>query len=172
MIYSMITSILMLNFAATAYALTPGYSATQAGNILFIKTPWGSTPYIGPVGFETIPSYSFEISLSDYRAGLNHPAGSEPGQSPGFGATPSTGDEITLIAEANRLYSEGDFNRALEFVDEACRRNSKNSRAWVMKGSLMHVLGHEDLAHQAWEKALALEPGNVVLQNLLKEAKK
>lgn len=154
--------------------LPPGYAVTQTGNLVFVKTPWGSSVYIGPVGMDSINHYAFEIPLSDFRAqvsasqGGSYTATGMP-QGPSNTGPASMGDEGALIQEANRLYNKGDFRRALEYVDELSRRNPKNVRAWVMKGSLMHVMGQKDLARQSWQKALDIDPTNTQIENILKE---
>jgi tetratricopeptide (TPR) repeat protein len=159
--------------AAAHAKLPPGYGVSQSGNLVFVKTPFGSSIYIGPVGLDSLPNFEFEIPLSDFRAGLpgGAPTASGPSNENSNGGPSAVGDDGSLIAEANRLYNRGDFNHALQYVDELSRRSPKNIRAWIMKGSLMHVLGHNDLARQSWEKALALDPSNTQIENILKEMK-
>lgn len=142
-----------------------GYAVTESGNLVFVKTPWGSSVYIGPVGLDSLKTYSFEIPLSDFRAGLPTSIKNEAGNSQSD--TNQLGDTSTLISEANRLYNKGDFTKSLRYVDEVVRRDPKSVRAWVMKGSLMHVMGHKDLARQAWQKALELDPKNSQVQSIL-----
>ena len=159
--------------SSTHAKLPQGYAVSQSGNLVFVKTPFGSSIYIGPVGLDSLPNYSFEIPLSDFRAGLAGGGnGNAENQNESLKGGPSAmGEESSLIAEANRLYNKGDFTRSLQFVDELSHRSPKNVRAWIMKGSLMHVMGHNDLARQSWEKALELEPGNAQIENILKELK-
>ena len=168
------TTAAIVGLAPSAVIATPAvYGVTQDNNLVFVKTPWGSSVYIAPVGFNSIDSYTFEIPLSDFRTGLTRDqTGDPPGPNIKSSSDAPTGDINMLIAEANRLYNIGDFNRALQYVDAASERQPGNVRAWVMKGSLMHVLGHPDLAQQAWAKALELDPNNKQIQNILQNSNK
>jgi tetratricopeptide (TPR) repeat protein len=157
-----------------ASAATPGYAVSQSDNLVIVKTPWGSSIFLAPVGFDNLSSYSFEVPLSNFRSVVN--SGSNP---PGFDKNSGTSDNETmplgsinaLISEANRLYNQGEFSKALQYVDQISIRDPQNVRGWIMKGSLMHILGHHELAKQAWEKAVALDPRNSQIRNILKEMK-
>ncbi len=165
--------------AQESRAANSAYAVSQTGNLVMVKSPWGSQIYIAPVGFDTISSYEFSIPLSEFRSnlaggGLNGSGGAEGRTGAGNGnqVTPmNMNDASSLIAEANRLYNTGDFTKALEYVDEANRREPGNVRVWVMKGSLMHAMGHDDLSKQAYKKALDLDPDNVQLKSILQETK-
>ena len=76
-------------------------------------------------------------------------------------------DSDRLVLEANRLYNRRKFFEATSVIDELLRRNPEYPRAWVMKGSLMHVQGHRDLAQKAWEKAIELDPSNREVKSFL-----
>lgn len=169
----MLNLIIALLFSSSSKAANPsGYAVSQTENLLMVKTPWGQSLYIAPVGFDAINNYSFEIPLSDFRTTINKnmpPA--QSGESSLANSSDLSADVDVLISEANRLYNEAEFTKSLQYVDQICLRDPKNIRAWVMKGSLMHVLGHKDLAKQAWQKAAELDPNNLQLQNILKEMK-
>jgi tetratricopeptide (TPR) repeat protein len=154
------------NDAALGAATPSGYGVAESGNLVFVKTPWGSSVYIGPVGLDSLRTYSFEVPLSDFRAGLPNGIKNDGGTSSGDSS--QLGDTGSLIAEANRFYNKGDFAKSLRYVDEVVRRDPGSVRGWVMKGSLMHVMGHKDLARQAWQKALELDPKNSQIQNILR----
>jgi len=163
---------LLLSLWGTGWAKTPGYMVSQDKNLLNIKTPWGSNLFMAPVGFEDLESYSFEIPLADFRTQARKEATDGPSDNASSKRTdPSVmGDVSSLIVEANRLYNQGDFRHALGYVDEVNQREPQNVRGWIMKGSLMHVMGHRDLAKQAWQKALELDPANQQIQRILKES--
>jgi len=74
-----------------------------------------------------------------------------------------------LVLEANRLYNRGKFYEASMVVEELLRRSPEHVRGWVMKGSLMHVQGQKDMAKNAWQKALVLDPNNGTVKNLLEK---
>jgi hypothetical protein len=66
------------------------------------------------------------------------------------------GDIDPLVVRANRLYNQRRYVEASQFVDEILRRRPDYVRGWLMRGSLHHVLGHRDLAAEAWQKAREL----------------
>ena len=169
---------LLMGIIASAYVLAEDkpYQASQSGNILQLATPHGQRLYLGDVGFSELRNYKIEIDLNELRSqgsssnaanggggSAQNPAG--PGGSP---APQFIEDESTLIVEANRLYNEGKFTDSLKYVDEIIRRNPKNMRGWVMKGSLMHVMGQKDLARDAWQKAHEIDPKNEEIGRILK----
>lgn len=66
-------------------------------------------------------------------------------------------DEIDpLVVKANRLYNQRRFVEASEYVDEVLRRRPDYVRGWMMRGSLHQMLGHRDLASEAYQKARTL----------------
>ncbi len=72
-----------------------------------------------------------------------------------------------LILEANRLYNRRKFYEASITIEELLTKRPDYPRGWVMKGSLMYVQGYRDLAKQAWEKALELDPKNLQVKQYL-----
>lgn len=76
-------------------------------------------------------------------------------------------DTDRLVVEANRLYNRGRYHEAMTYIDEVNRKRPKYVRGWVMKGSLLFVLGHKDLAKDAWEQALRLDPGSTYIKDLM-----
>lgn len=76
-------------------------------------------------------------------------------------------DTDKLIVEANYLYNMGHFYESLKYVDEALRKKPTLVRAWIMKGSLLYVQGHKDLAKKAWGQASTLEPENKDIQSII-----
>jgi tetratricopeptide (TPR) repeat protein len=163
-----------LIFASQAFAAKQGYAVSQADNMVIVKTPWGSSIFLAPVGFDQLSSYSFEVPLSNFRAGLegaNEPTGHGSGGLGSDSGPETMGDINSLISQANLLYNQGEFTKALQYVDQVSIRDPKNIRGWIMKGSLMHVLGYQDLAKQAWQKALDLDPANSQIRNILQEMK-
>lgn len=161
---------------APSWAAKSGYSASQTGSVLQVRTPFGSTLYLAQLGFEQLDHYKFEIPLSALREQIKGTENSkststgDPSESDKGGNSPKPSeiaDTDSLVAQANSLYNRGQFSQALSYVDELLRRDPKNSRGWTMKGSLMHVLGHKDLAKQSWKKALELDPKNESLKNIV-----
>ena len=80
-------------------------------------------------------------------------------------------DTARMIVEANRFYNQGKYYEALLYVEEVLRKKPQFVRAWVMKGSLLYVQGHKDLAKEAWENVLKFEPENQQIQGLLQRYK-
>jgi len=72
-----------------------------------------------------------------------------------------------LVLEANRLYNRGKYYQASLTVEEILAKRPEYARGWVMKGSLLFVQGHNDLAKTAWEKALELDPSNAEVKSFL-----
>lgn len=80
-------------------------------------------------------------------------------------------DTDRLVLEANRLFNRKKFDEALTTIDELLRRKPAHLRGWIMKGSLLYVRGHKDLAKTAWNQALALEPENADVKSILEKYK-
>jgi hypothetical protein len=76
-------------------------------------------------------------------------------------------DTARLIVEANRFYNQGKYYEAQLYVEEVLRKRPKYVRAWVMKGSLLYVQGHKDLAREAWQSVQAFDPENQQIKDLL-----
>jgi len=96
-----------------------------------------------------------------------------PVPSPSPSPTPETvpraedSDILIYILEANRLYNHGKYYEALNYVNEVTNRRPKYARGWIMKGSLLYVLGQKDLAKIAWDQALALSPNDAQITQML-----
>lgn len=73
-----------------------------------------------------------------------------------------------LLFEANNLYYQGKVNESLRNIEELLKRNPSNVRGLTMKGSLLRVMGQEQLAVAAWRKASELAPNNAELRELVK----
>lgn len=73
------------------------------------------------------------------------------------------------IALANKAFNQMEYHRALELVESVLEKHPNNVRAWIMKGSLMHVLGQKDLSRTAWEKAQTLDPNNAEIKSILEK---
>lgn len=80
-------------------------------------------------------------------------------------------DSDRLVLEANRLFNRKKFDEALSAIDELLRRKPNYIRGWIMKGSVMYVRGHKDLAKTAWNQALAIEPENSDVKSILEKYK-
>ena len=143
--------------------------ANSDGNLVQVVTPYGSKLLFGDNGFGQYDSYRLEIPIKDFAdasrgyPGLrgNSDGGSQPWQAQ---------DEDSLVVKANELYNQGKFSDSMAFVEEILSRNPSNVRGWIMKGSLMHVMGNKDLAVKAWKRALELDPGNANIQRILEKA--
>lgn len=80
-------------------------------------------------------------------------------------------DSDRMLVEANHLYNRRKYFQATEIIEELLRKKPKRVRGWIMKGSLLYVQGHKDLAKQAWTKASELEPANPDIQHYLERYK-
>ena len=156
----------------------PRYTVTQQGNMVQITSPYGSKVFFADVGFDRMTQYRFEIPIRDLvpqalsgggtggaGSGANEGSGKSP--VPASGSPEAVGDDDQLILEANRFYNDGKFEESLKFVEELLRRSPGTVRGWVMKGSLLHVLGQKDMARKSWQHALELDPSNQQIQNIL-----
>jgi tetratricopeptide (TPR) repeat protein len=76
-----------------------------------------------------------------------------------------------MVVEVNHLYNLGKYYEASVWVEELIRKRPKYTRAYIMKGSLMWVQGHKDIAKKTWEEALNLEPNNDEVKTLLERFK-
>jgi hypothetical protein len=152
------------------------YGVVQDRQLLILKTPMGTNVYLADHGFHDARNFAIEIPLSELRTklasihqggGSQGPTGTDPN-----GAIPPKDylDVSSLAVEANRLYSVGQFKASLGFVEEILKREPNSLRGWSMRGSLMHVLGHADIAKASWKKALQLDPKNENLRKLVGES--
>lgn len=73
-----------------------------------------------------------------------------------------------LVLEANHLFNRGKYFEASIYVEELIRKHPEMVRAWVMKGSLLHVQGFSDLAKKAWAKAAEIDPEDPQVRDLTK----
>lgn len=80
-------------------------------------------------------------------------------------------DSDRLVLEANRLFNRKKFDEAMATIEELLRRKPTYLRGWIMKGSVLYVRGHKDLAKTAWNQALALDPANPDLKSILEKYK-
>lgn len=156
--------------AGAASAKEKGYQVVDIGNNLQLNTPYGTRIYFGDVGFADYDSWSLEIPIADIRQDVSDkkPGGGshdDNGESPG--KPYASLDDNALLLSANDLYNQGKFRESLGYVEEMIRRNEKNVRAWIMRGSLYHALSQKDLAKSAWEEARKLDPNNKDVQKIL-----
>ena len=146
------------------------YRITNFGDNFQITSPFGSQIFIGDVGVSEMRSYKFEIPIEDLRPlnrmDINNAESKKTGDN---SKTKFVESEEELLLQANYLYGQGKLSESLDFVDEALRRNNKNIRAWIMKGSLMHLRGESDLAKIHWRKAFKLDPSNKQIKKMLGE---
>jgi tetratricopeptide (TPR) repeat protein len=158
------------------------YKVTNEGSLFQVTSPYGPKMLFGEMAIGNMRNYRFEVPLSELRASASNDGAGGAGSGSGGGASGSSGtgnsgqspqltdEEDQLVLKSNELYNKGQFTDALKFVDELLRRNRDHVRGWVMKGSLMHMLGQKDLAKKAWQRAVELEPNNAQLKQILKEA--
>lgn len=156
------------------------YRVESEGNIYVIHSPYGDKTFFGDSGLENQNSFKFEVPIESLKpsalsANSDHGGDSSSTNNGGASSSPkaptSFDDENELIDQANHLYYAGKFNDSLKYADEILRRDPKNIRAWVMKGSLLHVLGQKQLAKNAWTKASELDPKNDELKKILRGLK-
>lgn len=166
--YHIMTCILLSFITLSSWGKDNRYRVTTFGDNFLITSPYGSKIFIGDIGLTDLRSYRFEIPIEDLKNSLYSSLGNDRSFQGKENSQPKfVESEEELILQANHLYGQGKFSESLTFVEEALRRNSKNIRGWVMKGSLMHVQGQTDLAKIYWNKALKLEPNNEQIKKLL-----
>ncbi len=161
------------------------YQIIPNGNNLELVTPYGRRILFGDINLKKARDYRFEIPLSEIRppevkpppppapppgptvvvAPISRETASEkPPEPPEPKVPPKVVVEYDntdrLILEANRQYNRGQFYEASLTVEEILLNHPDLARAWVMKGSLMYVQGQKDLAKNAWQKALEIDPKN------------
>jgi hypothetical protein len=170
------------------------YEVRQNGNNLELITPYGRKLIFGDYGFKNQHDYKFSIPLDALRpaplkaeekptdrqvANVAPPNPKDDEKSGADKKSSSLNDAVPprviveydysdrLILEANRLYNRRKFYEASLTIEELLTKRPDYPRGWVMKGSLMYVQGHRDLAKQAWEKALELDPQNSQVKQYL-----
>lgn len=67
----------------------------------------------------------------------------------------------SLFTRAVAAFSEKDTDGALAFMDKALAKASGRADFWLLKGDLLRITKKNDLAMQAYTKALESEPANV-----------
>ncbi len=178
----------------------PGfYSVTEEENQLELKTPYG-TIHI-PTGFGANMPYRLSIPVEQLKKGgtvvedaakapekAEEPGKTGPGAAPTLFPAPSPAlgmnpgsppgpttvvvdDADSLVVDANRLFNRRRFYEALTVVDQLLRKRPAYTRGWLMKGSLLLVQGHKELAIKAWSKAKEIEPENQEVLSVLEKYK-
>ncbi len=191
--------LLLVLFLGLQLEATENFKVREAGKdlqYLELVTPWGTKAVVGDseINLKEKHNYRIEIPIETIRpppppetptveAPVEEPEEIEPApekkEETKVEEKPTEptrviveyDDSDRLILEANRLYNRGKFYEATVHVDELLRRKPYFIRGWVMKGSLLHVQGQKDLAKNAWQKALNLDPENKELQELLNRYK-
>lgn len=65
----------------------------------------------------------------------------------------------SLLTEANRLVLNKRYSEALTRIEKLLEMDPKNAEAVAAKGSILYLMKDFEGAHQAWTKALELNPG-------------
>lgn len=159
-------ALLALKGISSAFSADNGYRVESDGNLVQIVTPDGNKTYFLDPALNQISSYSFEVPLSDFKT-TPHGSGSDSSSKEGEKAPKQMENTDQLVLKANELYNRGKFKEALAYVEELLMRDPKHVRGWIMKGSLMHVQGQNDLAKEAWQHALDLDPNNSQIKAIL-----
>lgn len=148
----------------------PGYSASESGSVLKVRTPQGAVVFFSEKSLEKSESYQIEIPLSEIDKSLPVAAGggggaNAPSDTPDLRRY-KTVDE--LLVSANILYNQGKSQIALHFVEEIISRSPNHFRGLVMRGSLYRVLGFKDLALESYKKAYRVNPKDEEIKNVLR----
>jgi tetratricopeptide (TPR) repeat protein len=171
---------------------TKGFKIRENGKEVELVTPWGTHPIVGDLAPNGLPHYRIEIPLDKIKpapnSDLEASKGAEEwdeweeeevvsGDDHAPASTPPRmvveyDDSDRYVVEANRLFNRKKYYEATTVVEELLRKKPDHVRGWIMKGSLMRVQGHKDLAKNAYEQALKLEPNNQEIQALVKNYKK
>ncbi len=126
-------------------------------------------------------------NYSHYRSGLSDReiAGTFPKGSPeqvqkrsemerDLGLIPSQNDSPTndqsylgSIDQVKILYRQGRYEAGLIEIDQILRRYPTDPRLHEMRGTLLDRMGQKELARQAWNQSLELEPNNEGLKRFL-----
>jgi tetratricopeptide (TPR) repeat protein len=81
-----------------------------------------------------------------------------------------------LIQQAETCLDNGDLAQARRFYAEICRVRDSDAQAWLMYGAINGELGNVEVAQNALERAVALEPANtgahLALAHLLRAGRK
>lgn len=73
------------------------------------------------------------------------------------------------LLRARTAYFAGDYHRALDEILQAIRIKPDNSQAYIMLGSIYYTMNWRSLALKYWDKALALDPANREIADLVAE---
>jgi tetratricopeptide (TPR) repeat protein len=190
--------LLLLSAVASSLVLVAAapvsYQVRENGNSLEVVTPSGVKVFTSDTNFSSTETYRVEIPLT----ALAPPPGQEeqdavddaedveneddvsetkPAAAPE--APTPTPQKITveyddsdrMLVEANHFFNKRKYFEATEIVEELLRKKPTLVRAWIMKGSLMYLQGHRDLAAKAWKQALSLEPENKDIKYYLERYK-
>jgi hypothetical protein len=71
------------------------------------------------------------------------------------------------LINARAAYFRGDYNTALDQIMQSLNAKPDNPQAYAMLGSLYFAMNWKDLALKYWEKALAQDPANRELEQLV-----
>ncbi len=71
------------------------------------------------------------------------------------------------LINARTAYFRGDYNSALDQIMQSINAKPDNPQAYAMLGSLYYAMNWKNLALKYWEKALAQDPGNRELEQLV-----
>ncbi|MBI4395768.1 MAG: hypothetical protein HY548_01640, partial [Elusimicrobia bacterium] len=71
--------------------------------------------------------------------------------------------------EAYRVYRGQNFAGAVTRCNELLKREPNNINAWVLLGSSWVSLGRKDMAKQAWEHVLSMDPDHPVKRSMILE---
>jgi hypothetical protein len=72
-----------------------------------------------------------------------------------------------FLINARSAYFRGDYNTALDQIMQSINAKPDNAQAYLMLGSLYYAMNWKNLALKYWEKALAQDPGNRELEQLV-----
>ncbi len=73
----------------------------------------------------------------------------------------------SFLIQARAAYFRGDYNQALDQIMQSISAKSDNPQAYAMLGSLYYAMNWKNLALKYWEKALAQDPANRELEQLV-----
>jgi len=109
------------------------------------------------------PVYDVEIPLS---INQTRPGG-EGGQTGGGGGAYQDIITAQYLEKAQAAMMQGNYNEALKQVDLVLTVNPDNVKAHSMKGSIYYAMGSYQLANEAWERVLTLDPSNEEVRGFL-----
>ncbi len=71
------------------------------------------------------------------------------------------------LLQARTYYFAGDYHKALDQILQAIRIKPDNAQAYTMLGSIYYTMNWKSLALKYWEIALALDPANQEIADLI-----